>query len=282
MANRAERARVAQETLDLVNRGTYRAASGREVDLRAAIDHAVGGSVLYRPEDFGTLNPPARNAVTTRFEVVNAGTLTAAARMLADEPAGRVIALNFASAKNPGGGFLSGSQAQEESLARASALYRCLEPLREMYEFNRRGDSCLYSDHMIYSPDVPVFRRDDDDALLEQPYLVSMITAPAVNAGAVRSNEPNAVAKIEPVMRSRIAKVLAVAAHHGHRDIILGAWGCGVFQNSSDDVARWFAEQLRDPAGPFAGVFERVVFAVLDRSEDRGFFAPFERQFAGA
>src|SRR5204862_261449 len=126
------------------------------------------------------------------------------------------------------------------------------------------------------------FRRDDDDALLEEPYLVSMITAPAVNAGAVRRNEPDAVAKIEAVMRGRIAKVLSVAAHHGHRDIILGAWGCGVFQNSSADVARWFAEQLHDPAGPFAGVFERIVFAVLDRSDDRGFVAPFERQFAGA
>ena len=34
--------------------------------------------------------------------------------------------LNFASAKNPGGGFLNGSMAQEESLAIASAMYVCM------------------------------------------------------------------------------------------------------------------------------------------------------------
>jgi uncharacterized protein (TIGR02452 family) len=281
MANRAERARIAQETLEILDRGNYRAPSAREVDLRAMIDHAVRGSVLYRPDGFDALTPPTRSTIATKFEVVNAGTLTAAARMLKDEPAARVVALNFASAKNPGGGFLSGSQAQEESLARASALYRCIEPLREMYEFNRRGDSCLYSDHMIYSPDVPVFRRDDDDALLEEAYLVSMITAPAVNAGAVRRNEPDAVAKIEPVMRGRITKVLSVAAHHGHRHVILGAWGCGVFQNSPADVARWFADQLRDP-GPFTGDFDLVVFAVLDRSDDLASVRAFERQFANS
>jgi len=38
----------------------------------------------------------------------------------------KTLCLNFASAKNAGGGFLGGSQAQEESLARSSALYATL------------------------------------------------------------------------------------------------------------------------------------------------------------
>jgi uncharacterized protein (TIGR02452 family) len=48
-----------------------------------------------------------------------------------------------------------------------------------MYEANQRHSSCLYTDHLIYSPDVPVF-RDDDDKLLERPYLLSFVTALAV------------------------------------------------------------------------------------------------------
>ena len=43
--------------------------------------------------------------------------------------------LNFASARNPGGGFLGGSNAQEESLARCSALYACLKD-NPMYAYN--------------------------------------------------------------------------------------------------------------------------------------------------
>lgn len=53
-----------------------------------------------------------------------------------------------------------------------------------------------------------------------------------------------------------------MAALHGYRGLVLGAWGCGVFQNDPAQVAEAFRGLL---AGRFAGVFERVVFGVLDR-----------------
>ncbi len=105
-----------------------------------------------------------------------------------------------------------------------------------MYEANRQSSSCLYTEHMIYSPDVPVF-RDDDDVLLDEPYAVSIVTAPAVNAGVVRAKEPRNVARIEPVMRARIERVLALAVVNGHDVLVLGAWGCGVFGNDPTQVA---------------------------------------------
>jgi uncharacterized protein (TIGR02452 family) len=185
-----------------------------------------------------------------------------------------VLCLNFASAKNPGGGFLNGSQAQEESLARASGLYACLLQARAMYDTNRQFDSCLYTDHMIYSPRVPVF-RDDDDVLLAEPYAVSFVTAPAVNAGALRPGER---ARIEPTMRGRTEKVLALAAAHGHEALVLGAWGCGVFRNDPTDVARWFHEHLCETPA-FEGVFRTVVFAVLDSSPDEHTLRPFAERF---
>jgi uncharacterized protein (TIGR02452 family) len=131
---------------------------------------------------------------------------------------------------------------------------------------------------MIYSPDVPVF-RDADDRLLEQPYPVSFLTAPAVNAGAVRANEPGNVARIAAVMRARIEKVLALAVVHGHEVLVLGAWGCGVFANDPDQVADWFAEHLTGD-GVFRTAFQRVVFAVFDRTPGRSAIWPFERRFA--
>jgi uncharacterized protein (TIGR02452 family) len=196
--------------------------------------------------------------------------------LVGHDPGARVLALNFASAKNPGGGFLNGSQAQEESLARASGLYACISPHRAMYEANRRCPSCLYTDHIIYSPDVPVF-RDDADALLDEPYLVSFLTAPAVNAGVVRAREPQNATRIEAVMLGRVEKVLAVAAVNGHDALVLGAWGCGVFGNEPEQVAGWFAAHLTG-TGRFRAAFRRVVFAVLDRTPGMATIEPFIRQ----
>src|SRR5207253_5281746 len=155
------------------------ASAHSKVDIAAAVASAIANTQLIRETD--PLPPPLAAHAAPRVEVTAETTLSAARRLATT--GARVIALNFASAKNPGGGFLAGSQAQEESLARSSALYACLEPQREFYEHNRALRSALYSDHILFSPGVPVF-RDDAGRLLDEPYLVSFITAPAVNAGA--------------------------------------------------------------------------------------------------
>jgi uncharacterized protein (TIGR02452 family) len=130
---------------------------------------------------------------------------------------------------------------------------------------------------MIYSPHVPVF-RDDDDQLLPTPYAVSIITAPAVNAGAVVDNYPQDVTRIDEVMQARIEKVLSLALIHEHRHLVLGAWGCGVFKNDIEKVAHWFYVQLCEHS-IFAQAFETVVFAVLDRSDTEKFIRPFRACF---
>jgi uncharacterized protein (TIGR02452 family) len=78
-------------------------------------------------------------------------------------------------------------------------------------------------------------------------------------------------------MAERVTRILAIAAAHGHRHLVLGAWGCGVFGNDPAHVAGCFA---RDLDGPFAGAFEEIVFAVVDWSEERRFIRPFAERFA--
>src|SRR5262249_19617379 len=156
------------------------------------------------------------------FEVVNETTLHAARRLLEGDRGARVLALNFASARHPGGGFLKGSQAQQESLARASGLYACIARVGAMYDANACFRSYLYADTMICSPAVRV-SRDDGVALLECPSLLSFVTAPAVNVGALRRNEPDRLGQVEPVMLSRMEKVLSLAVVHGHDVLVLGA-----------------------------------------------------------
>lgn len=282
MTKRTTRAQTAQETLAILQDGVYSHPSGQVV-LRDELAAAKSGSTLYAPDHFeGILQQRDEllrqcSARQVEFEVVNATTLHAARQHVEATPGARVLALNFASARHPGGGFLKGSQAQEESLARASGLYACIAQFPQMYETNLRFRSCLYTDHMIYSPDVPVF-RNDEDGLLERPYVLSFITAPAVNIGALRSNEPDKLSEVEPVMLARIEKLLSLAVIHGHELLVLGAWGCGVFANDPDRVAGWFHRHLAGE-GKFTGAFRKVVFAVLDRSENLSTIRPFERHF---
>lgn len=283
MSKRTTRARIAQQTLTILADGAYIHPGVGQVSLRDELASARSRSVLVGPDDFDEIFGRRDRMLRDRpvlplaTDVSNETTLHAARRLVQEEPGTRVLALNFASARHPGGGFLAGSQAQEESLARASALYPCLRQFRAMYDANTRLPSCLYTDHVIYSPDVPVF-RDDEDALLERPYPVSFLTAPAVNAGALRRNEPDKVGQIERVMLARMEKVLSLAVVHGHDVLVLGAWGCGVFANDPERVAGWFHRHLAG-GGTFRQAFRKVVFAVLDRTEDRSTIRPFERLF---
>jgi uncharacterized protein (TIGR02452 family) len=187
----------------------------------------------------------------------------------------RVAALNFASATHPGGGFLNGALAQEEALCRSSALYACLEG-REMYAWHLAHHDPLYGHWVLYSPDVPVF-RGRDHKLLEEPFKLSFLTSPAVNAKRVIERDAARSDEISRIMGERIHRVLAVASMHGHDTLVLGAWGCGAFGNDPEVIAGLFRTALE---GTFRGQFERVTFAVLDEWSDRRNIGPFERQFS--
>lgn len=285
MSNRATRVRVAEETVAILERGGYTGPAGRAVSLDG-LAAAVGGTVTHAPGDFPALSARAQRRCAEasggpacRIEVTRETTLGAARRLVEGDGKGGVAVLNFASAKHPGGGFLSGSQAQEESLARASGLYACLVPQAAYYGANRACGTSLYTDHLVHSPDVPVF-RDDADRLLDRPWTVSVITAPAPNAGAVRRNEPVDAGRIAPVLRGRAAKVLTAAVVHGHRILVLGAWGCGVFENAPEDVAGAFADLLAPDA--FGRAFEQVTFAIHDRAEPSAIVQAFEARFGAA
>lgn len=275
--SRHPRRMTAQETVAIIERGDYMPPSGRTVSIADALARAVEGTVLYRPEELGGLLrrlPAAEPGAETRIEVTDETTLAAAHRLCA--PGTVPFALNFASAKNPGGGFLNGAHAQEEGLARSSGLYASLRNAREYYDFHRAQGDLLYSDHMVYSPSVPVFRADSG-SLLEEPYEVAFLTSPAPNRGAIR--DAAKAERIRDVLLLRARKVLAVAQANGHARLVLGAWGCGVFRNDPAEVAEVFAELLR-PGGEFAGRFEHVVFAVWDTAKGSPRHAAFQRAFA--
>lgn len=265
---------VARETIEICETGRYTAPSGRIVDIGPAQRAAEAGTRLYTPdelEDMLFASPSGRDGPPPTCRVSPDTTQVAAQRMAADGP---VVALNFASARNPGGGFVRGAKAQEEDVARCSGLYPCLMRVPEYYAANRAERSVIYTDHIIYSPEVPFFRVRSRETI-EEPFQASIITAPAPNAGEARRKGEGA--KVSSALRKRAGMVLAVAEANGHRRLLLGAWGCGVFRNDPAEVADIFLAWLN--TARFAGAFDLVEFAVWDRTKTRSVFAAFDAAF---
>jgi len=255
---RASKVTIAKTTLDAIAAGGYTNPKGDRIELAAAVDAAKAGTVMYELELVERVTLLRRFQTTTT--VTGESTLVAMRRLASIEPgAGHVCGMNFASAKHPGGGFLSGAQAQEESLARASALYPCLLTVPAYYDRHRDNRSALYLDLVVFSPDVP-FMRDDDGGWFDEPFKASIVTAAAPNATALRQNGQLDADAITAALRRRADLTLAVCAHHGVERLVLGAWGAGVFGNDPTVVAQIFGDLLRDR---YAGVFAEVVFAVM-------------------
>ncbi|MEV1157103.1 TIGR02452 family protein [Micromonospora chokoriensis] len=259
---------IARQTVAIAESGRYRNGSGAEVVIGEAVRAAIAGTRHHLPDEVLAVRDAEPGAATV--EVTHESTLQAAHRL---GPA--AACLVFASAKNPGGGFLGGAKAQEESIARASALYPCLLAAPEFYAFHREQGDLRYSDRVIYSPLVPVF-RDDRGNLLDQSYTTSFLTAAAPNLGAIVRNQPTHATDVPGVLARRARRVLEVAAAHGHRTIVLGAWGCGVFRNDPATVAGAFAEALQ-----VVDRFDHVVFAIHDGLPGTPVYRTFVERFPG-
>lgn len=175
----------------------------------------------------------------------------------------RMAVLNFSSYKNPGGGFIGGSKAQEECLCHESFLYNVLSRMTErFYDWNNQNKNrALYRNRGMYTPGV-IFLREGKRASCD------VITCAAPNFSAAHryqnvSHEENA-----RVLRDRIRFVLDIAKENRVDTLILGAYGCGVFGQNAKEVARIFKEYLETSHR----CFERVIFAI-PKGKDRNYDA---------
>jgi len=263
---RSAAAALGMSAVEAATKGYYVCGTDKRVDWSRDVQGACMSKVSIPPEaplpEHGSIQ-----FAETRVQVTNETTLVASLRFV--EAGTKPLALNFANGVVPGGGFLVGARAQEEGLCRSSALFSTLLD-DQMYSEHRQRPRPDSTDWAIYSPDVPVFRRDDGTEL-ERPWLLSFVTCAAPYAPDIGQPEAG------DLLRRRIHRVLAIARAYRHSTLVLGAWGCGAFGNDAHRTAIDFRHALETD---FSGAFADVVFAITDWSPERRILGPFREVFA--
>ena len=182
---------------------------------------------------------------------------------------GRMAMLNFASYKNPGGMFLSGSRAQEECLCHASFLYNVLSAQKEYYTWNNQHKNrALYLNRGLYTPNIRFENKG-------QVYFADVITCAAPNLSAARKYQHITDMENSRVLYDRIRFVLDIAKDNGTETLILGGFGCGVFGQDATEVAKAFKALLSTSHR----CFQTVVFGIPQGRD--GNLAKFQNVFCG-
>ena len=224
----------------------------------------------------------------TIFDCVNKDCADVAEALLKDgyHPA----ILNLASNISPGGGYHKGTNAQEECLCQMSTLSQSLYQFGSL-KYKHIQDAALpnYTGVYpldinyggIYSPDVVFFRHNKSQyyAFRQQPFVTSIITVASLS-NREKNNYTNDERKYFNndgtmtqeginIETNKIRTILRIALDNGHDSVVLGAFGCGVFNLLPSEVSKLFYDVLCEPE--FKNNFKKVVFAILEGKGKKGF-----------
>lgn len=187
-----------------------------------------------------------------------------AAKALIHSGWSRPAVLNMANEYNCGGAWCTKTGSQEEDLFRRSSLPLSLWPRRRTDDARLpEFDQQLPRKESVYpfTEAMTVYSGSVDVTTSSPPFRVSVLSAAAQDLRAYR-RLAGAPPFSEELTRQKLRSILWCAWAHGHRSIVLGAHGCGAFQNNPNTIARIFAELL-GPGGEFSSEFGVVVFAII-------------------
>ncbi len=198
---------------------------------------------------------------------------------------------NFASATTPGGGVVKGSSAQEECLCRCSTLYFNLnspDMWAGFYTPHIMTQDPVHNDDCIYTQGVVVIKTDTASPVLmkeEDWYSVNVITCAAPNLRQMPSNSMNTCDGIKKVKmldedlqalhEKRLTRIMDIALAEGNEAIILGAFGCGAFENNPEVVAK----ATKNVIEKYLYSFKAIEFAVYCSPRDESNYEIFNRMF---
>lgn len=260
--------KLGSDTAKIITLGTYN-VERTLVDISDEVHEMIENTLYYRNTALDRLEKPV-NKNKPKFVVSNKDTVKAVEDQVSLY--GSSCALNFASAKYPGGGFLTGAMAQEEAICYRTTLYGSLSNQIKAYEYSRSHlNNGLYSTWVIYSPNVRIIRDKNMNLVLDR-IKFSAITCPAPNRSVYKGN----IKDVNKALYERCKLILEVAALNGEKNLVLGAFGCGVFKNNPKDVAEIFYKILVDEEMMY--YFDNIEFAILGNGMDSN-FREFNKKF---
>jgi uncharacterized protein (TIGR02452 family) len=227
-----------------------------EVFEHTIANATVGNSVTKKY----TTDVLAKIASEVRFDEMNIQTInsdTVSAAQIFSK-LGKTCVLNMASARKAGGGVANGAKAQEECLFRCSNLTSTVS--QNFYPL--KYDEALYTTNAVF------FKNKEYNMI--EPFIVDVITIAAINLN------PNAHYDDEvqyekdnyrEITMEKIRHMLLLANNNKCENIILGAWGCGVFKNNPLTISDMFHEVINRE---FIGCFKNIMFAVINDHNSAG------------
>lgn len=278
--DRRQLADVYQQTIHIVQEGSYTSENGEEVDL---LDNEpmLKGSRFYTRALDATSIPTIEGE--TKIIVENDDSIHCGHQLQKEDY--NPVVLNLASRRNPGGGVLNGSRAQEESLFRSTnlflSMYRYASYAAEYgLEKSRYQYPLAVPFGGVYVPKATVFRAGakQDFALLDTPYYMSFVAVPAINHPELDA-DGNITEHDAAITKNKMRTMLRIGLLHGHDSIVLGAFGCGAFHNPPHHIARLFHEVIDE--AEFKNKYKLIAFAVLEdhNSPRGGNLQPFIEEF---
>lgn len=201
-------------------------------------------------ESYIPFNEPAK------IEILDMDSFDMAQKM--NDNDGKILVLNLASETRSGGGVIRGAKAQEEDLYRKSNYFQA----KKFYPLT------VYN--VIYSPLVYII-KDSSYKLLTKPHIVSCMAVAALRNPQLKRLSNGKKIYYEKsdkeIMQEKINIIFKIAIKHGHKNIVLGALGCGVYNNPVEEVAKMFKLAI----STYGLYFKRIGFAILSGQSNSNF-----------
>ena len=261
MSNHIQRIEVFQDTLNWIN---------SDKDLSDSVTRAKKNTEVIYEDDYPSFDKD--KTFDTVITVTGDRSFQAAMRLSSENPGSKIAVMNFANAFHAGGGVVKGASAQEECLCRTSTLYPLIyrkSLYNSFYKYHKDKNTPKASDSLIYTEGVVICKTDEDlPKRMDKKDWVTVdvitIAAPDLRKssnkyfGLVNGGGNMNDAELFGYHVKRAIHMFTVAAAKGADVLVLGAFGCGAFQNNPEVVARAYKVAIQE----FPKVFKKIEFAV--------------------